>query len=346
MEDKEFLKELCLCGAPSGREMWCHDVIKKAFLPYGKVNEQNLNNMCILKKGTGDKKIMLMAHADEVFMIVTEIKEGGFLKFKSFGLDVKILPSQEVIIHGKKDIRGIIGIKPPHLMNDDERKKVIPLEELRIDTGYSKESLMDIVSVGDFITVAPEFRELLNGNVSCKAIDDKAGIASMYRCFKELSNKDHELNVYFVASCEEEVGHRGAKAASYDIKPDLAIAIDVTFDNGPLGDIDRENKLGGGPVICVGPNVHEKLRKKIMDVAKENNIPFNVEVEPGNTGTDAWDIQPVRGGIPTLLISIPEKYMHTRVEISNMDDIKNTGLLLCKFIESLTGKELERLLCF
>lgn len=346
MEDVNFLENLCTMVAPSGREMMIHPFLKETFEPFGEVSEGKLNNLIVKKKGTGYKSIMLMAHADEVFMVVTEIKEGGFLKFKPAGIDVKVLLSQEVIIHGKKEIKGIIGAKPPHLLTEEERNKVTPFEELLIDTGLSKETLKDIVSVGDFITLAPNFKKLLNEKVSCKSIDDRAGIAALYRCAKELTNVNHDLDVYFAMSCEEEVGHRGAKACTYEINPDMAIAIDVTFDNGPFGDTDRENKMGGGPVICVGPNIHPKLREKLMEIAKDNSIPFNVEVEPGNTGTDAWDIQTVRRGIPTLLISIPMKYMHTRVEVISMEDIKNTGKLIARFIQSIDGKELSDLLCF
>ena len=134
--------------------------------------------------------------------------------------------------------------------------------------------------------------------------------------------------------------------ASYDLNPTLAIAIDVTFDSGKMGIPEKENYLGKGPVICVGPNVHPKFRKKLTTLAEEYGIPYQIEVEAGNTGTDAWDIQIVRSGIPTLLISIPQKYMHTSVEMINMDDIKNTGRIIAKFIEKVTSEDLEELLCF
>ncbi|MPM68242.1 putative aminopeptidase YsdC [bioreactor metagenome] len=289
---------------------------------------------------------MVMAHLDEIFMSVTAIKENGFLEFRGNGIDVKTLVSQEVVVHGEKDILGIIGIKPPHLMKDEERNKAITLESLLIDTGYSKEALEKIVKIGDYVTVKRGFRELLNDNVTCKALDDRAGVASLYTCAKELKNVNHDLDVYFVCSAQEEVGHRGAKTASNSINPDIGIAVDVTFDSGKMGAQERENNLGGGPVICIGPNIHPKLREKLTEVAEEYNIPYQVEVEPGDTGTDAWDIQIAGEGIPTLLISIPLKYMHTSVEVVNMKDIKNTGRIMAKLIEKLNGEELEGLLCY
>ncbi|MEW9097377.1 MAG: M42 family metallopeptidase [Clostridiaceae bacterium] len=346
MDCKDLLQILCESHAPSGREKWIHNIIEDNFKEFGQVSIDNLNNLYVNKKGNGKGKLMIMAHADEVFLMVTEYSKNGFLKFKSNGIDPKSLVSQEVIIHGKAKIHGIIGIKPPHLMNDDEKKKAVKIEDLLIDTGYKLDELKDIVKIGDFITLKGGFYELLNNNVTSKAIDDRAGIAAMYECAKELKNINHDFDIYFVSSCQEEVGHRGAKVASNRVNPDIGIAVDVTFDSGNLGDKERENHLGKGPIICIGPNIHVKLREKLIEIANEYNIPYGIEVEPGNTGTDAWDIQIAGEGIPTLLISIPIKYMHTSVEVINIEDIKNTGKLLAKFVEKLNEIELEELLCY
>ncbi|MFA9398637.1 MAG: M20/M25/M40 family metallo-hydrolase [Clostridiaceae bacterium] len=346
MNEKELLKKLTLADSPSGREHIVYPMIKEVFNEFGDVKISNLNNIYIEKKGKKDKKIMIMAHLDEVFLAVTGFSENGFLKFKPVGIDIKTLVSQEVIIHGKEDILGIINIKPPHLMSDQDKKAGVKVEDLSIDTGFSKEYIKTKVSIGDFVTLKGEFVELLNNKVSCKAIDDRAGIVSIYTMAKYLKEKDLNSNIYYVLSSQEEVGHRGSKTASYEINPDIGIAIDVTFDSGKYGADDRENIIGGGPSVCVGPNIHPKLKNIIIETAKENNIPYQIEVEPGNTGTDAWDIQVSRQGIPTLLISIPEKYMHTRVEVISMDDIINTGKLLGMFIEKLDKLDLEEVLCF
>lgn len=346
METVDLLKLLCETDSPSGREDLLYNAVEKSFSIFGEVKCDNMNNIIVHKAGKGNGKIMLMAHSDEVFLMVSEILDNGFVRFKGNGIDAKSLVSQEVTIHGKEKIYGIIGIKPPHLMNDEERKSGVKIEGLLIDTGLSDEKLRSIISIGDYVTLKRKLCELQDNNAACKAVDDRAGIAAMYVCAQELSNVNHDMDVYFACSCQEEVGHRGAKMVSYEINPDIGIAIDVTFDGGRFGDRDRENKLGGGPVICVGPNVHPKLRKKLTELACEYNIPYQVEVEPGNTGTDAWDIQISREGVASLLISIPIKYMHTSVEIVNIDDIKNTGRLLAKLIEKLSFKELEEILCF
>ncbi|WP_234118467.1 zinc-binding metallopeptidase family protein [Clostridium hydrogenum] len=347
MEIKQLLKVLCLEDAPSGDEKNLFQVIENAFSEFGNVEFDKMNNSYIHKKGKKDKcKVALMAHADEVFLMITSIEENGFLKFKSVGIDAKTLISQEVTVHGKKDILGIIGIKPPHLMNEKERSEAIPSDKLLIDTGYAYEELKKIVSVGDYVTIKRNFYELLNDNVTCKAVDNRASIAAMYSCGEFLKSVEHDAEVYFICSAQEEVGHRGAKIAAYNVNPDICIAIDVTFDGGKFGDTDRENEVGGGPVICIGPNIHAKVMEKIIEVANKYDINYKVEVEPGNTGCDAWDTQISRAGIPSVLISIPIKYMHTSVEMVNVNDIKNTGILIGRFIEELNDMEMEELLCF
>lgn len=346
MEEMQWLKSLTESHAPSGREHWIHPQLNEYFGQYGQTSVDNINNFYTVKKGKKNDagSIMIMAHSDEIFLMVTEICERGFLKVKAKGIDPKVLVSQEVIVHGKEEIKGVIGIKPPHLMNDEDRKSAITIDKLMVDTGYSKESLEKIVRVGDFITVSRGLKELKNSNIISKCIDDRGGIVAMLSCAKEL--KDHDLDVVFVSSIQEEVGCRGAKAATHQVMPTIAIAIDTTFDSGKLGDSDRENKLGNGPVICVGPNIHPKVRRKLMEVGKMYDIPFQVEVEPGSTGTDAWAIQTTKEGVPTLLISIPIKYMHTSVEMVNMNDIVNTGKLMARFIEEIKAEELEGVVCF
>ncbi|MBV4420565.1 M20/M25/M40 family metallo-hydrolase [Clostridium tyrobutyricum] len=341
MKDLDFLKKVCEAHVPSGKENIIFPIIKDNFSEYAdNIKISKLNNIYVHKKGTGTNTVMIMAHADEVFLMVDKILNGGFIEFKTLGIDTKSLVSQKVLIHGRHDICGIVALKSKIVAD-----KLIE-ENLYIDTGLNSDELKSLVRIGDYITLDRKMTELLNSNISCKSIDNRASIASMYVCAEELKNVTPDLNIYFVCSCQEEVGHRGAAMASYDIKPDIGIAVDVTFDGGSMGDLDRENALNGGPVICIGPNIHPKLRERIINTAKKYNIPYQIEVEPGNTGTDAWDIQTSQGGIPTLLISIPIKYMHTSVEIVNMNDIRNTGRLLARFIQELSSSELEGLFCF
>ncbi len=343
METKKLLEELTTGYAPSGREYFMYPTIKNIFQKFGEVTIDDMNNIIIHKKGNNKGKIMIMAHLDEIFMLVTEVCQGGFIKFKSVGIDNKAIVSNEVVIHGKQKISGVIGI---NYFDEESKEGKFDANSLVIDTGLRKEQLEKVVKIGDFITLKGDFVELFNNNVASKSIDDRAGIVTMYKCAEQLQQKEIDMDIYYVCSCQEEVGHRGAKMASYNINPDIGIAIDTTFDNGLLGDKERENKIGNGPAICIGPNIHPKLSETIIQIANNNNILYQVEIEPGNTGTDAWDIQITKEGIPTLLISLPIKHMHTSVELINVDDIENTGLLISKLIEYLNSKNLEEILCF
>lgn len=336
---KNILKTLCLAHAPSSREDFIYSDIKSIFSQFGEVRIDDMNNIIIHKKGNNKGSIMIMAHSDEIFLILTEIRKDGTLKFKGVGVDPKALICEEVVIHGRSKILGVIG-------TNLNKEKVNTCEDLIIETGYSKEDLEDKISIGDFVTINGNFIELLNNNISCKSMDNRASIVSMYECANYLKDKNHDLDVYFVCSCQEEVGHRGAKMATFNIKPNIGIAIDTTFDSGSMGDSDRENILENGPVICLGPNLHHGLNKKIISIADKYKIPYGLEVEPGNTGTDAWDIQVSTKGVPTSLISIPIRYMHTPVEVVNINDIKNTGLIIGKFIEHIKSEDMEGILCF
>lgn len=339
MDDFKFFKEISEAHAPSGREHILSGIVKEAFCKYGNsFSMSKLNNMRIDKKGKYKNSVMLMAHSDEVFLMVEKVMDEGFIQFKAIGIDPKSLVSQEVIVHGTEDICGVVVLKADSCE--------ITCENMYIDTFMNTEKLGFIIKTGDYVTLKRRVSRLLDDNIACKAADNRAGIASLYVCCEELRNVNTDFSVDFVCSCQEEVGYRGAKIASYDIRPDIAVAVDTTFDGGNMGDRLRESQLGGGPVICVGPNIHCNLRKKIMDIADRYSIPYQIEVEPGNTGTDAWDIQTAVGGIPTLLISIPIKYMHTSVEVVNMEDIRNTGRLLASFIKEISPGEMEGLLCF
>src|SRR5699024_8142074 len=179
-----------------------------------------------------------------------------------------------------------------------------------------------------------------------KALDDKAGIVAMHECIKELSTIEHESNIYCVSTVQEEIGMRGAYTSTFNINPDIGIAIDVGFGFTP--ELQKKNTLdmGKGPGITLGGNIHPGLRNQMIKIAKEYNIPFQNEVTPGPTGTDARAMQITKKGIPTLCLSIPLRYMHTSVEMVDTVDIKNTGKLLAFFIASISNENLEGLLCY
>ncbi|MGE4284187.1 MAG: M42 family metallopeptidase [Clostridia bacterium] len=349
MNTQDLLKSLSSAVGVSGHEYIYSSQIKKAFEDYcDSVSQDSMGNVIgvIKSKKENPYKLMLAAHMDEIGLMVKEIDEKGFIHFTNIGgVDHRILLSQEVVVHGKEDLFGVIGAKPPHLQALEETKKAVKMEDMAIDVGLSAEKLREIVNIGDTITFHAAPIALLNNYFCGKSLDDRAGIIVIIECLKELQTMKTDVEIYAVATVQEEVGTRGAVVSSYHINADIGIAIDVCHGETPDAAKDETFPTGKGPVITIGSNIHPKLSKKLMDTAKEYNIPYQIDVEPGNTGTDAWAIQVTRSGIPTLLLSFPLRYMHTTVETINFNDIINTGKLLAFFIKKLEG-ELEELLCY
>ena len=351
MDTKGFLEILSNSSGVSGHESRLNDTILFAFERYAdNISIDNLGNIIILKKGKNNGsniKMMIAGHIDEIGLMVKYIEDNGFIRFTNIGgIDPRTILGQEVIVHGTKDLFGVIGSKPPHLQEPTEINKAIKMEDMIIDLGYSKEELEKMIDIGDTITIKRNFKELQGDRLTGKALDDKAGIAAMYECIKELSKIDHEADVYFVCTVQEEVGVRGAFTSAYKVNPDIGIAIDVGFGSTPELPKSDTLDMGKGPGITIGGNIHSGLREKMVEVAKEYNVPFQFEVTPGPTGTDARAMQITREGVPSLCLSIPLRYMHTSVEIVDMEDIKNTGKLLTFFIASISNGNLEGLLCY
>ncbi len=343
----EMLKELSIKTAVSGNENNASLYIKSLFEPYCDSTEvDRFHNVIGIKKGeAGGKRIMVTAHYDEIGFIVSGIDDKGFVKFSNIGgIDSKILLSQEVIIHGKRDVYGIIGAKPPHLLNADEVKKAVKKDSLVIDIGMDEKKAKELLSIGDVISFKAEPFSLKGNKLSAKSLDNRAGVAAAVLMLKELDEIKLRHEVTVVATVQEEVGLRGANIAAFNVHPDIAIVIDAC--HGDMTDVPKVEtfNLGKGPAVGIGPNLHRKLSKKIMDIASEENIPYQVDVEPGDTGTEAWAIQVSRLGVPVILLSIPLRYMHTTIETLSEKDVKNTARLAARFISRL--HEMEGILCY
>jgi len=348
MEYTGILKDLSASSAVSGQEASVFSVVKSIFAKYcDSVEADKFFNVIGFRKGSGSgKKIMITAHCDEIGLMVKDIDENGFIRITSVGgIDPRILLAQEVVVHGKRDLYGIIGAKPPHLLKPEDAKKAVKLEDLYIDTGFGADKLKEVVSIGDTVTLKAHLTELQGSRFSSKAMDNRSSVLALVEIMKQLSVRKHDADIYFVATVQEEVGAAGAEIAAYNINPDMAVVIDVC--HGEMPDCPKEETyaLGKGPAIGVGPILHRNLYRKLVDLAKEENIPYQIDVEPGSTGTEAWDVQVSRSGIPTALLSIPARYMHTPVEVVDINDIKNTGKLAAHFA-GMSDKEMEGLLCF
>lgn len=344
---KDTLRDLSLFNAPPGNEEALARYISNTFSEYlDSINIDSFNNFCGIKKSkmNNPKKIALYAHMDEIALMVTDIDKNGFIKFIPVGgIDSRILLSQEVIIHGKKDILGVIGAKPPHLQTDSEDKE-IKIDRLYIDIAMTNEQAKEIIRIGDYITFKGKWTELRNNIVSSKSLDNRAGVAAILQVMKNLNKESLNVEVSCNVTTQEEVGLRGAKVNSFSIQPDLAIVVDAGFGDMPGLEKDETFILGKGPAIAIGPTLHRNLSKELIKFANINNIPIQIDVEPGNTGTEAWAIQVSGTGVPVILISIPLRYMHTTVETINIDDAENTAKLISGFILSIQDR-LEELIC-
>ena len=348
MEITPLLKRFSEASGVSGYETEVREIAVEEFEKYAdEVRVDKLGNVIALKRGTGgakpSKRVMLAGHMDEIGLIVSKI-EKGFLHFTTVGgFDKRVLLGQEVVVHGRRDLPGVIGSRPPHVLPKEEREKVIEIDKLFIDVGLPEEGVGEVVRVGDLATIARDFVELREGFVAGKAFDDRAAVVAILVCLEDLAFTKHIWDVYAVATVQEEVGLRGAITSTYDLAPDIAIAIDVGFGKQPGVSEADTIEMGKGPAIAFGPNIHPKLHEALVKVAKDLEIPYQVDPIPGRSGTDAWAMQVTREGIPTALLSIPLRYMHTSVETLSAKDIERTGRLLAGFIGRLDEGFMEKL---
>jgi len=339
MEVISFLRQLSEAAGVSGYEGEVRELVIEQYSQFAdEVRTDKLGNVIALKRGEGQEarpRIMLAGHMDEIGLMVTQQKE-GFLQFTSVGgIDPRALLGQEVIVHGRRSLPGIIGSRPPHVLPRAERQKPRPIEELYIDIGLSQDEVAQLVRVGDLVTIRRPFVELRNGWVAGKAFDDRAAVAAIGLCLDELTRMRHQWDVYAVATVQEEVGLRGAITSTYDIVPLVGIAIDLGFGAAPGQPEGVSLKMDGGPSIALGANIHPQVHSRLVEAAQELEIPHQIEPIPGRSGTDAWAMQVTREGIPTGLLSIPARYMHTSVETLVIRDIDRTGRLLAGFIGRL-----------
>ena len=280
-------------------------------------------------------KILIDTHFDEIGMMVSGIKEGGFLSVTNIGgVDTRILPASEVTIYGKETLYGVFAAKAPHLSSPGERDRTIPLTDMLIDTGYSKEEMEELCPLGTPVGFKPVFAELLNDRLAGKAFDDKACGACAVFGIDAVQKRDMAGDVYFLFSAQEETGLKGARVASFGIRPDYALVLDVTHAAVPEAKDRNLPELGSGVAIAVSPIVNRRMSRMVMDLCRSGNIPFTVEPCPGGTGTNANVTGISAEGIPTALCSLPLKSMHTSAEVLSVEDARALSRTVSQFIKS------------
>lgn len=335
MDIRNILAEAAAICGPSGHEMDIAAYFAEKFRPFtDEVKVDAMHNVIAHKKGTGPK-VMLAAHLDEIALLVTKIEDDGSLRLGMVGgVDPRILPGSRVWVHGKEKLFGTIGALPPHLMSAEDRQNNYQLKNLHVDLGMTAERVKEQVKIGDLVTLDDRATELLNHQFACKTMDDRACV-TLLLCAAEYLQKLHcDADVYFVATSQEEVGSRGAETAAFAIDPDLAIALDVDHATIP-GSRPDSTVPGDKLAVSVGPYIQPKLCDRLLNCAKEHNAALTVTVAGRSTATDADEIGLTRGGVPTVLLSLPLKYMHTSVETIDLRVLKEGGRLLAHFVSEL-----------
>lgn len=334
---EQTLAHLSALTGISGHEQRVAQAVAELYRPFvDEVRTDALGNVIAAKYcgKPGAKRLMLDAHTDEIGLMVTSIDEKGFLHFCPIGgVDERILPASEVMVHGSEEIPGVIGIKPPHIQTDEEMGLSLGMDDLAIDIGRDVQTVHGLVSVGDSVTFVRQPETLGGGQFCGKSLDDRASVTALLYAAEILADKDLSVDVFFVSSVQEETGLAGALTASYGIDPDYALVIDVTHGNTP--DYTDAFDVGGGPAFSLGPNVAPKLAELLQEIGKEKDIALHPEVDGGSTGTNAWAVQVSREGVATAVMSIPLKYMHTPVEVISAEDVRSAGELAAAFARAL-----------
>lgn len=345
---EKLLKELTEVSGISGYEADVRRLIRRYLEPVGKISHDKLGSLVCEKAGGSAKpKVMIAAHMDECGFMVQRITKEGFIKFAPLGgwWD-HVLLAQRVLIHtGKGDIVGIIGAKPPHILTEEERKKMVEKKDMYIDIGACSQEDVETsgVRVGDPIVPVSEFTVLAGGRkYLAKAVDDRIGCAVIIATMQKLDNESHPNTVYGVATVQEEVGLRGGRTSVDVVEPDVAFVIESGIATDIPGMTDSWVKLNCGPVVGFsesGMITNLKLRDLIIDVAKQCSIPVQISAETqGRGGTDADVIHLYKSGVPTIVIAPPVRHIHSHTAIFHRDDFDKTVTLLTKVIQELNSE--------
>jgi tetrahedral aminopeptidase len=343
MNPPAFLVDLLTARSPSGYEGEAQSVVERYLQPScAQYRQDAMGNQFFVLNPMEKISLMLAGHIDEIGFIIKYIDDNGFLYFDMIGgHDVNLISGRRVCILTKQGIiKGITGKRAIHLLSPDERKKPTNVHDIWIDIGvHSKKEALELVRIGD-VAVYDQSFELIRKNIGvARAFDDKVGVYVVGEALRRLSKlKTLSPKVVAVATVQEEVGCRGAITAGYSVNPQIAIAVDVGHATDHP-DCDKrkygEFKIGGGPIICRGANINPLVFERLVQCAEKENISYQLESNPGPTGTDARSIQISREGVYTGLVSIPLRYMHTPNELIDLEDVENGVKLLVSFAKSL-----------
>jgi len=344
-----FLKSLISVSGLSGHEAPVAKLIEEKWQTLvDKTSISRVGSLHGLKKGSGKSprpSIMISTHMDAIGMMVSRLDEGFLHIAPVGGIDIRVLPGTEVAVHAssRDELPAIIAMPPAKFLPESEGDGVVAIKHLLVDTGLTQREVEKKVRVGDLVSFANEPLDLAGGIVSGHSIDNRASVTALTVCLEELQNRPHLWDVWAVATVQEEVTLLGASSSAFELRPDIAIAVDGTFAKGPGAGDWQTHTFGKGVGLCIGPNMHPFLHTKLKELADKLEIPWFLDVTPADSGTDAMAIQTTREGIPTALVEFPIRYMHTPVEAVSIKDIQRAGRLMAEFIVSLEEDFVEKI---
>src|SRR3990172_8285819 len=341
-ESYVFLKALQETPSPSGFEQPVQRIVRKRMKRFaGSIETDVHGNVIVGLNPKGAPRVMLAGHCDQIGLMANYIDENGYVFVLAIGgIDPTVLPGSRVVVHTKHGpIDAVIGRKPIHVLKPEERVLKVELRELWVDIGAkNKKETEQIVSIGDPITFRLEMVHLGNDLVTSPAFDNKCGTFVVMEALRLCSIKRIKCALFAVSTVQEEVGLRGARTSCYGVDPQVGIAVDVTHATD-YPDIDKrmngDIKIGSGPTISTGANINPLLEALLVKTAKARKIPIQMEAAPGGTGTDANAIQLSRSGVATALVSIPNRYMHTPVEIVSLSDLEAAAKLIAETVAGI-----------
>ena len=334
MNLKEVIFELCSAHGVSGSEESAASVAARYLEQLAGVRtDSNGNLYATLENDEAKKTILLDAHLDRIGLIVTDINDNGFVKVdKCGGMDIRVL--QNAVLATEDGLQGTVCSLPPHL-SDGSEDKATPINKIWLDFGMTYEEISKRIFIGDKLTFCNQPAELLGGKITSPALDNRCSIAALIRVAELLSGKELDYKVVILLSAQEETYGSGAMTGAFQIDADEAIVVDVSFANQP--DVSGQYgsiELDKGPMIGFSPILNRKMTQKLKSLAEAEEIPFQYEAMSGRTGTNADHISVSKSGVKTAMLSIPERYMHTQVEVIHPEDVERTAKLIASYILS------------
>ena len=340
MNTKEHVKKLCAASGPTGFERPVAKLAEEHIKPFADETCVDIlaNVVAVKRCGKPDaEKLLLAAHLDEVGLVVTGHEDGFLCVGQIGGLDPRVLPDRELTILTDPPMLGVVSVQPPHVLKPEDMSKALKLEDIRVDAGLSQEEAVRLVPLGTPIVFNTEGFDLLNGRYVSKALDDRVCFATLIRTAELIDEalkqgKKLPRDVYFVGSSGEERAEGGAAAAAFETEADICIAVDVAQAKTPDStSFKYPGELGAGPILKIGPNTTKSVQKRIVEIAEKDGIPLQKQPAPGNSGTDAWAMHIVRGGVASAVVEVPLRYMHSPAECIDFADIENCARLLAAY---------------